>query len=431
MIAGPLAKEAPFIPSGGPGLADEAARRLVRHPAVWIWLGVMWVGVVGMLLAAGYPRSRVGALVAVLLVMQVLVPVAAIRRTGAVEQGRDRASALTAARFATAVLTVALTGGLRSPLALTLFLGFSTGLLADGWSRAVRIGLVAGGVGVLAMALVPARWLGPPVPEPLFTAMVAFAGTISLGLQLWFVTVLRRVAISAVADAIRAREDLAEHALARARELERVGAHLSHELKNPLGATKALVQISRRCATDAATRDRLAVVEGEVDRMTRIVKSHLSFSRPLDRLRLGAVQVGDVVRSVQAALRGRAEAAGVRLHCAGDALVRADVRRLEEALFNLVDNAIEASSRGGAVDVVVAREAETVRVAIRDSGRGMSAQVLERLGTPFFTTREEGTGLGVVLARAVFEQHGGTLEFHSAVGEGTTATGSLPAGAEA
>jgi signal transduction histidine kinase len=63
---------------------------------------------------------------------------------------------------------------------------------------------------------------------------------------------------------------------------------------------------------------------------------------------------------------------------------------------------------------------------IRDTGRGIAAEDLERIGTPFFTTRPSGTGLGVVLAQGVIQQHGGTLRYSSALGQGTTATITLP-----
>jgi signal transduction histidine kinase len=69
---------------------------------------------------------------------------------------------------------------------------------------------------------------------------------------------------------------------------------------------------------------------------------------------------------------------------------------------------------------------EAVDIVVRDSGRGMSPDTLRRLGTPFFTTREEGTGLGVVLARSAVAQHGGCLRYESVPGRGTTATVSLP-----
>ena len=91
-----------------------------------------------------------------------------------------------------------------------------------------------------------------------------------------------------------------------------------------------------------------------------------------------------------------------------------------------MDNAIQASPPGALVEVTIEQDEGSVQLAVRDCGRGMSEEVLSRLGTPFFTTRENGTGLGVVLARAVFEGHGGTLRYSSAPGRGTTALGSLP-----
>ena len=78
------------------------------------------------------------------------------------------------------------------------------------------------------------------------------------------------------------------------------------------------------------------------------------------------------------------------------------------------------------MEIVIDRRDSMVEVAVRDSGRGMPPEVLEKVGTPFFTTRNEGTGLGVALARAAFVQHGGALEYSSAEGRGTTATGTLP-----
>jgi len=116
----------------------------------------------------------------------------------------------------------------------------------------------------------------------------------------------------------------------------------------------------------------------------------------------------------------------VALRRRGEALVDGDPRRLKEALINLVANAVEATPRGGTVEIEIGCRDNAVEVAVRDSGFGIPPDVLEKIGTPFFTTREHGTGLGVALARAAFVQHGGALQYTSAVGRGTTALGILP-----
>jgi signal transduction histidine kinase len=107
-------------------------------------------------------------------------------------------------------------------------------------------------------------------------------------------------------------------------------------------------------------------------------------------------------------------------------VARVDPRRLKEALFNLMANALEACASGARVEAKAERRQEAVHIIVRDTGRGMSPETLARVGTPFFTTREQGTGLGVTLARGVAQQHGGTLTFESEVGQGTVATLLLP-----
>jgi signal transduction histidine kinase len=411
------------------GNYEEARLRLHQHGGLWIW-GGMWAGVAALLLIAGYPRPRIVALIAVALVLVGLSGVvAAFHNHPAIT--RKWMGLQEWSHFALWFLAIGLTGGPRSPIAPSILLGFFALSLRSGWSRGGQAAFVASCAGFLVTLFLPAEWFGPQVRQPFFTFIAVFAGGITFGLVMWMIGFLRETTQRATAEAIRVREELAEHALVRARELEEVGARLSHELKNPLGAIKPLVQISHRCATDPAMRDRLAIVEREVDRMTSIVKSHLSFSRPRDSLRLAPVHLGDAVRSVLVALRQRAEAAGVRLRTSGDARTQADAQRLGEAVFNLVDNAIEACSAGGMVEVMVRQESSAVCIAVHDSGRGMPPEVLDRLGTPFFTTRDQGTGLGVVLARAVFEQHGGKLEYSSVPGHGTTATGTLPSAAGA
>jgi two-component system, NtrC family, sensor histidine kinase HydH len=127
--------------------------------------------------------------------------------------------------------------------------------------------------------------------------------------------------------------------------------------------------------------------------------------------------------------RMRAARNGVRLDHRGEAAATADPNRLKEALLNLVANAIDATPPGGAVAVDVGDRGAQACIVIRDTGRGMAPEVLARVGTPFFTTRAAGTGLGVVLARSVFHWHGGGLHYESWPGRGTTVTATLPAAA--
>jgi signal transduction histidine kinase len=321
---------------------------------------------------------------------------------------------------------VAITGGLHSPFVITCIAPLSGTLVAFGWSRQSKLALRIAVGSALLLVLLPAPWFGPAVQEPYFSRLV--------GLTLLSVALLHGAYLLAMSRALnasrcragRARDQMTQAALARAREMEQLSAQLSHELKNPLGAIKALVQLSRRDACDEKSRERLQVAESEVERMSCILQEYLSFSRPMDKLRREPLLLGALADEVVDLLSAQAAAAGVSIRRTGEAGLDADPRRLREALFNLVANALEATPRGGTVEVRISERKGTIHLEVRDSGRGMSGDVLARVGTPFFTTREQGTGLGVAMARAAFSQHGGSLDFASEEGRGTTASATLP-----
>lgn len=220
-------------------------------------------------------------------------------------------------------------------------------------------------------------------------------------------------------------------ALGRARQVEQMGVKLAHQLKNPLSAVKALVQLGLRNPAESPSHQRLAVIEGEIRRMQEILLGYLASSRSPQRLARTHVDLGALVSDTLLVLSARADGARVRVRSRGGASVEGDPRRLKEALLNLVVNGIEATPPGGEVVVEVRPGDRHIEIAVRDTGRGMSPQTLRRIGKPFFTMRQGGTGLGVALARSVIAQHGGSLRYESAPGRGTTARATLPVRARA
>jgi len=208
-----------------------------------------------------------------------------------------------------------------------------------------------------------------------------------------------------------------------------VTASLVHELKNPLAAVKALVQLVLSGPLDERTRRRLDVVQTEIAHMEAILRDQTVRRPAVD---VEPVELGALADDVLAVLEARAATAGVALgrHPA-TATIAGDRARLRSALLNLVGNAIEATPAGGRVDLRVWQWFGHVHVEIRDTGKGIAAEDLARLGTPFFTRREDGTGLGILLARSVVAAHGGTLEYDSQVGRGTVAHVTLPVESDA
>jgi two-component sensor histidine kinase len=376
------------------------------------------------LLDARYPTWRVGALGALL-----LAPLATTHAMLWLRRGVWKKPCVALPAMAMLPLTgaLALTGGMTSPLTPLLF-SAPIAIFYYGRSRQ-SLWLVASLCGsALVLAAMPESWSGPLLPH---AHRVAIATTCLL-----FTAVRLYVSITVLTDAYRhagetlqrTREDVLEQATSRGRELDCIGSKVAHELKNPLAAIKALAQLLARNAKEEESRTRLAVITGEVTRMESILRDYLSFSRPLGDLRLGAVDLIALCNDTVAVVEARALTAGVTIERQGDgpAHVVADQQRLKEALLNLLSNALEATPTGGRVDVVIEPRAGKIDLLVRDTGRGIAPEHLARVGAPFFTTREGGTGLGVVLARSIVVQHEGTLSYESSPGRGTTARITLP-----
>jgi signal transduction histidine kinase len=317
------------------------------------------------------------------------------------------------------LVAIAATGGCTSPL-----LPLVAVPIAISWTMArPRLDVM---LGVLTVAVLIAA------PSLSFTTgeLAVLAGWSTI-LTTWAIG--RRVAEllelqrSQAACLSRIREGALVDAESRRRGMELMTTKLAHELKNPLAAIKSLVQVEAKQAADDKSRRRLEVVLGEVDRMGKLLREYLDVARPTVEASVAVVELDELMTDVSQLVTGRAEAAGVTLALDGQGgALHADSRLLKEAIVNVVCNAIEATPRGGQVTVNYQFDDRGASIVIRDTGRGMTKDTAARIGTPFFTTRENGTGLGVVIAKTAIAQHGGTLEYQSTPGIGTIARIALP-----
>jgi signal transduction histidine kinase len=324
---------------------------------------------------------------------------------------------------ASSLIAVIATGGLGSPLLPLLAVPVAISwTLRPRWHNLV---LSLATVAVL-LALLPAAASVPFTAHEIAvlagwsTILVAWA----IGRRLAQVHEAQRAQAACLA---RLREGALVDAASRRRGLESMTTKLAHELKNPLAAIKSLVQVELAQATDDKSRRRLEVVLGEVDRISKILREYLDLARPVEDAQVARVELGELMSDVSTLVGGRAEAAGVELTVRGSGgALHADARLLKEAIVSVVCNAIEATPRGGFVTVSYQVGTDRANIVVRDTGRGMTKEVVTRVGTPFFTTREGGTGLGVVIAKTAIAQHRGTLEYDSTPGAGTTARIALP-----
>ncbi|HEX7112563.1 MAG TPA: ATP-binding protein [Mizugakiibacter sp.] len=219
--------------------------------------------------------------------------------------------------------------------------------------------------------------------------------------------------------------------LARHERLSAMGemsARLAHQLRTPLAA--ALLYASRLAegGLNAATAQRLGdKIQARLRHLERLIADMLAFARGdgagAERIAVEAL-LAEIVRAA-----GPQRAPGARLECtdaSGGAALRGQRELLASALGNLAVNALQAAGAGGCVRIAAGRGGGRVRIAIRDDGPGIAAELAERIFEPFFTTRSGGTGLGLAVARAVVTAHGGEIAVHSEPGAGATFTVSLP-----
>ena len=226
-----------------------------------------------------------------------------------------------------------------------------------------------------------------------------------------------------------------QSALAEKRDLlARLMARLAHEIRNPLSSLDIHVQLLEEDLNALApqTREpltaRFDIIHGELHRLESIVESFLRLAGP-STLDLETVEVAKVAKHVCDLLQPEAAAREIEI-CAQIAppgpVLRADSVRLTQALLNLVINAMQAVNRQGRIEVGAAATEDAVMVTVRDSGPGIPPEKLVSIFDPYFTTKPEGSGLGLWIAQQIVTAHGGTLKAQNAPGEGAVFTMTLP-----
>ncbi|MEE9608018.1 MAG: HAMP domain-containing sensor histidine kinase [Myxococcota bacterium] len=217
------------------------------------------------------------------------------------------------------------------------------------------------------------------------------------------------------------RELEGEHA----RSLEQLSASIAHEIRNPITAAKSLVQ---QLGEDLSTSEnveyaRLAL--DELGRVERSVSHLLRFARDED-LRLAEVHMSEVLDSALETFRDRLARTGIRLEqridCEGE--MQGDPEKLRRVVINLVGNAIDALVESDTPDPKIAVQmgenlaGSEVWLRVADNGPGIEPQSLQKIFSPFYTSKPNGTGLGLAITKKLVDAHGGTIEFQASTGSG-------------
>jgi two-component system sensor histidine kinase AtoS len=311
----------------------------------------------------------------------------------------------------------------------------------DGWPPVVEVRDVGPSRVAVATAAVgeerPARvtvWVmvrltGPEQQKADFARLrlatgLSLAGVLlALALATGLVASLRRETRrrAALGDELRKAEHLAA--------LGRLLAGVAHEVRNPLAAIRSTVQLWERLPADARTPESLAAVVGSVDRLNELVGRLLLFARAGHEVRR-LVDLNAVVAEALELVRAAADAHGVTVTSdltPGLPPVSGAVQAIGQVVLNLVTNALHAMPAGGRLTCLTrAAPGGRVELVVSDTGPGVPAEVRDRVFEPFFTTRADGTGLGLALCREVARQHGGDVTLDPLGGSGATFRLTLP-----
>jgi signal transduction histidine kinase len=250
-------------------------------------------------------------------------------------------------------------------------------------------------------------------------------------------------------DALRENQAQLESRIAQAkRQLQEAQAHvlhqekmaafgllaagIAHEVGNPLTSISSLVQMLQRRDCDGYTREKLGLVSGQLRRIQTTLRELVNISRPAstERGRVSVAEILDEARNI-AKYYKPTKGKALEVRVPPDLPPLWGVRdQLVQVFLNLVLNAIDATGKGGHVEVRAERDGDAVAVTVRDNGTGVDPALAGRLFEPYFTTKAHGTGLGLVVTQKLVTDHGGTVRFEPAAGGGAVFRVRLPAASE-
>jgi PAS domain S-box-containing protein len=207
-----------------------------------------------------------------------------------------------------------------------------------------------------------------------------------------------------------------------------MAAVVAHEVKNPIAGIRGALQvIMSRMPAEQRDRSIISEIIARLDALNGIVQDLLLYARPR-ALKREPVDVRLLIESTSDLLRRDPALASTTLQITGrPEPVPGDPEQLRIVFQNLLMNAAQAMGGSGAIDVTLRLDQQGCRIAIRDHGPGMPAEVREKAFDAFFTTKHRGTGLGLPIARRVVEAHGGAIDIGEADGGGTVVSIQLPA----
>lgn len=243
----------------------------------------------------------------------------------------------------------------------------------------------------------------------------------------------RRLELQFAADELRKTHAQLESSVDQLRQADRLSAigqlaaSLAHEIRNPLGSIEGAVDICERTVNEDKRREFLGIIKKEAGRLNSLLTNLLDFARTRTP-RMRSVELDGIVKAVVSLVTHNAQQRGIQLRSGipADLPVVCDAQQIQQALLNIVLNALQATPAGGTVLLSAAKQDEWVFLQVKDEGEGVGETDLKRIFDPFYTTKEGGTGLGLAVSYQILLQHRGRILVERNADSGMTFTLTWP-----
>jgi len=239
---------------------------------------------------------------------------------------------------------------------------------------------------------------------------------------------------------LREREEF-ERRILMAERLAAIGkmsSHVAHEVRNPLSSISLNMELiqdeidvlcqSQDTAQTSEMNTLMGAVQKEVDRLTELVEDYLKFSR-LPKHKKESVDLNELLEESIQFLARDAHQQDIDLIYTPinkKVCLFADPKQIYQVLLNIVNNAFDSMSSGGEVRISLRVEADAIVICVKDHGPGIESEEIKKIFDPFYSTKEQGTGLGLPMVQQVMHEHGGLVWCESEIGKGTTFYLQLP-----
>lgn len=216
----------------------------------------------------------------------------------------------------------------------------------------------------------------------------------------------------------------------RMKELGEMAALVAHEIRNPLGGIKGFASLLERDLVDRPDQRKMAqyIVEG-TDTLNKLVSNVLNYARPIE-MHFETIDLIPYVNEIQSHLLADVNLTTkhvIKVECPYKKLLaRIDPAQLKACLFNLLINSLQAMPDGGVITIFLKKEGYNILISVQDTGTGIPPENLEKIFSPFFTTKPEGNGFGLSEVLKIVQAHGGTIDVESTLDVGSTFTLRIP-----